>query len=417
MLIDFKVKNFRSINSEVELSMVAENDDSLSGNLINNDGYKLLKTASIYGANGSGKTTVIMALGFMQLMVINSLNHQIGDLINVIPHKLSLDQPTSFEIQYIYHKQRFAYGFTLTKERIIEEYLYYFPVGGRQNKIFERKEDSVSIATAFVSPLKTSKAILQKNKLFLSCGANFANTSHPLTKIVMDAYMFFKEGLVVHNPLAPSPWRNYSISTLQNDKSVKELFKKIMRGLGSDLLDLTAKIEKKKFSANSLPKNTPANLANFIVSLGETAVPTAIIDYGQFSISLDEESNGIRKLFDIICPIINILRTGKVLVYDEIETSLHESIAKELIKLFLANSFNAQLVFTTHDTNLLDLSLLRRDQIWFTELSPEDRSTQLYSLSDINNVRKDENIAKGYIKGKYGAIPMLNASLISELED
>ena len=117
-----------------------------------------------------------------------------------------------------------------------------------------------------------------------------------------------------------------------------------------------------------------------------------------------------------ICNIaIKYRKQGKVLVYDELETSLHESIAKELIALFLNNNHNSQLIFTTHDTNLLDLSLLRRDQIWFTELKREDRSTQVYSLADIKNVRKDENIAKGYINGKYGAIPMLNKNLISEV--
>lgn len=116
-----------------------------------------------------------------------------------------------------------------------------------------------------------------------------------------------------------------------------------------------------------------------------------------------------------LCPIIDIIQQGKVLIYDEIETSLHESIAKELIEIFLRNNHNSQLIFTTHDTNLLDLSLLRRDQIWFTELIKENRSTQLYSLADIKNVRKDENIAKGYISGKYGAIPMLNKTLLSEV--
>lgn len=417
MLIDFKVKNFKSINSEITLSLVAGSDGAHLNNLIPNDGFNLLKTASIYGANGSGKTSLIMALGFMQSMVINSFNHQIGDLINVIPHKLSLEKPTSFDIQYIYNNTRYAYGFVLTKERIIEEYLYYFPLGGRQNKIFERNGDIVSLGKSFSAPLKTSESILQKNKLFLSCAANLGSSKYQQTQLVVDAYLFFKNGLVVHNPLAASPWRNYSISTLQNDGAIKEVFKKIMQGLGSDMLDLTAKIERRKFSAENLPKNTPTPLANFIVAIGEAEVPNAIIEYEKFNISLDEESNGIKKLFDIICPMIDILRSGKVLVYDEFETSLHESIAKELIKVFLANSFKSQLIFTTHDTNLLDLELLRRDQIWFTELFGEDRSTQLYALSDINNVRKDENISKGYINGRYGAIPMLNESLISFLRE
>ena len=415
MIIEFKVKNFKSVNSEVVFSLVADSDEALANNVASMGGFKLLKAAAIYGANGSGKTTLITALSFMQAMVINSVNHQIGDLINIFPHKLSLDKPTSFDIQYIYNDYRYAYGFVLTKEEILEEYLYFFPNGGRQNKVFERKGDTVSLGSSFISALKTSKSILKKNKLFLSCCANFGDAKYTQTQIVVDAYLFFKQALIIHDPHAPSPWLNYSILTLQNNIEVKSLFTKLMHGLGSDLLDVTAKFEKKKFSAENFPKNAPTELVNFIVSLGEANIPNVTINYGKFQLSLDEESNGIKKLFDILCPIIDIIKQGKVLVYDELETSLHESIAKELIALFLNNNHNSQLIFTTHDTNLLDLSLLRRDQIWFTELKREDRSTQVYSLADIKNVRKDENIAKGYINGKYGAIPMLNKNLICEV--
>lgn len=415
MIIEFKVKNFKSIKSEVVFSLVANSDEALCDNIISKDNFNLLKAAAIYGANGSGKTNLISALAFVQAMVINSVNHQIGDIINILPHKLSLNSPTSFDIQYIYNNYRFAYGFILTKEEILEEYLYFFPNGGRQNKVFERKGENVSLGTSYTSALKTSKSILKKNKLFLSCCANFGDAKYSQTQIVVDAYLFFKQALVVHDPHAPSPWLNYSVLTLQNNIEIKSLFTKLMRGLGSDLIDVTAKFEKKKFSIENFPKNAPAELVNFIVSLGETDIPNVTINYKNFQLSLNEESNGIKKLFDILCPIIDIIQQGKVLIYDELETSLHESIAKELIEIFLHNKHNSQLIFTTHDTNLLDLSLLRRDQIWFTELKKEDRSTQLYSLSDIKNVRKDENIAKGYISGKYGAIPMLNKNILSEV--
>ena len=119
----------------------------------------------------------------------------------------------------------------------------------------------------------------------------------------------------------------------------------------------------------------------------------------------------------MLCPIIDILFNGKILICDEIETSLHPNIVLEIIKLFKYSRKEefAQLIFSTHDTSLLDLNLFRRDQIWFTELKPEDRSTDLYSLAELKNVRKDENVCKGYISGKYGAIPMLNANLIEDI--
>ena len=151
------------------------------------------------------------------------------------------------------------------------------------------------------------------------------------------------------------------------------------------------------------------------MGLGEANIPNVVLDYGKFKVSLEEESSGIQKLFDILCPIIDIVREGKVLLYDELETSLHESIAKEIINLFLNSNSGAQLIFTTHDTNLLDLDLFRRDQIWFTELKKNDRSTDLYSLSDVRNVRKDENVSRGYVLGRYGAIPILNKTLLDDL--
>ena len=122
----------------------------------------------------------------------------------------------------------------------------------------------------------------------------------------------------------------------------------------------------------------------------------------------------------MLCPLIDIMVNGKVLVCDEIESSLHESLVFGLVKLFMSVSPEqfAQLIFTTHETGLLNLDLFRRDQIWFTELKSEDRSTDLYSLAEIKNVRKEDNFERGYISGKYGAIPMLNldfANVISNM--
>jgi AAA15 family ATPase/GTPase len=144
-----------------------------------------------------------------------------------------------------------------------------------------------------------------------------------------------------------------------------------------------------------------------------------VLDYEKFIIDLSYESNGIKKLFEILCPIIDILLKGKILVWDEIETSLHPNIVLQIIELFKYTRRKefAQLIFSTHNTFLLDLNLFRRDQIWFTELKPSDRSTDLYSLSALKNVRKDENIRKGYISGKYGAIPMLNNNLANVLDE
>lgn len=133
---------------------------------------------------------------------------------------------------------------------------------------------------------------------------------------------------------------------------------------------------------------------------------------------MTEESTGVKRLFQMICPILDILDKGKILVCDELEASLHESVIFQIVQLFQHYQKDkfAQLIFSTHDTSLLDTDLFRRDQVWFTQLNQE-RATDLYSLVEIKNVRKSENLEKGYVSGKYGAIPMLNKKFFHELEE
>ena len=151
---------------------------------------------------------------------------------------------------------------------------------------------------------------------------------------------------------------------------------------------------------------------------GSTAAEATVV-YDQFSTDLEsEESTGIKKLFSFLYPYLDTLRKGNVLICDEIESGLHEAIVMGILQLFsqLYPEKNAQIIFTTHDTSLLDGELFRRDQIWFTELDSE-RSTDLYSLAEIRNVRKSENLKRGYVSGKYGAFPMMNCSLYQEMLD
>lgn len=133
-----------------------------------------------------------------------------------------------------------------------------------------------------------------------------------------------------------------------------------------------------------------------------------------------EESAGVKKLFGMLCPLIDIMVNGKVLICDELESGLHESLLYGLVKLFVNTKTEkqTQMIFTTHETGLLNMDLFRRDQIWFTEMKEEDRSTDLYLLAEIKNVRREENFGRGYISGRYGAIPMLNlnfANIVSKM--
>ena len=188
-----------------------------------------------------------------------------------------------------------------------------------------------------------------------------------------------------------------------------------MSAIGSNIKDIEAKKDRKVLSKIEPAVIMPEELKS-ILQNKEVDIIDVKIDHDDFVLKLEEESIGTQKLFAIMCPIIDIILTGKIFICDEIETSLHPNIVTEIIKMFLNQSgtYFSQIIFTTHDENLLDLDLLRRDQIWFTEMD-EQKSTNLYSLSELKNVRKDENVAKGYLLGKYGAIPLKNNEKIKAL--
>lgn len=180
----------------------------------------------------------------------------------------------------------------------------------------------------------------------------------------------------------------------QNEK-IKNTFVEILQALGTGVKDIKVKLEKARLTAQDLPQEMPEAIKTLLTSQ-ETNMIEAKLVYDEFETDLmAEESTGIIKLFEIICPIIDIINTGKILVCDEIENSLHESIVCQMVKLFIEARKDqfAQLIFSTHDTSLLDSSLFRRDQIWFTQLD-EQRVTDLYSLVEIKNVRKTENLEK-----------------------
>lgn len=405
MLLEFSCSNHKSIMNKVVFSAIATKDTSLEGELYDWEENKVLRYAAIYGANGSGKSNFIDTIDYVKRLVITTISNQPGDDIAQYPHKLQgKEVPSSYDLQFITNNTRYAYGFKIKNNLVMEEYLYFFP-NKKKTKIFERNGLTVNIGEKFKKNLKISLEALKENRLFLSCAANFSRT-----KEVIQAFLFFKEELVIYNSEFNN-WLEYSIDVMNENEELKNRFIKILNNFRIDVKAVDTKIEKKRIDTGELPPSMPEMLKNLLTSQ-EADVVNVKVHYEQFVTDLlSEESTGVKKMFEMLCPIIDILASGKVLICDELETGLHESIVHEIIKLFKYNEGScAQLLFTTHDTSLLDLSLFRRDQIWFTQLD-ENRSTDLYSLVEIKNVRKDENIMKGYILGKYGAIPMLNQKL------
>lgn len=408
MLLEYTCSNYKSIKEKVSFSAIAGKDDQYMERLIPFDKYNVLRSTVIYGANGSGKTNFLHSIGFVKALVKNSINHQPGEGVFQAPHKLAeINTPSEFTMQFVRNGIRYAYGFTIIKNVITEEYLYYFP-NKKQVKIFEREGLDIKPGSRYRTAFKLTKNILKDNRLLLSCAANYTNI-----KEIEEAFLFFADDIVIYNR-EMNNWIEYSMHLMQENQIIKNLFVKMLREFNTGIKDIRVKIEPVKLSVTELPNDMPPELKSLIAS-GEGNKIDAKVIYERFETDLmTEESEGIKKLFEMIGPIIDILIKGKILICDEIEKSLHESLVQKILELFeyAEANINAQIIFSTHDTSLLNENLFRRDQIWFTEMTTDERATDLYSLVEIKNVRKSENFSKGYMSGKYGAIPMMNLNFI-----
>lgn len=413
MLLEFRCSNHRSIRDEVLFSTIAGTDKTHPENIEKVAEVEVLKSSVIYGANGSGKSNFIDAISFVKNLVSNSINHQPGQGILQMPHKLDgYERKSDYKIQFIVDGIRYAFGFSLKNMLVVEEYLYYFP-HGRQTKIFERTSKDYSAGRNFRNRFNSCKDVLKPNRLMLSCAANFSSVDE-----VTAAYRFFNDELVIYSSVNQDNWMNYSLHQINANKQTKAIVLKFLDALGTGIKDIHVDIKKEDLDVSHLPPFLSDEFKRILLQEKKDAISAKVLYEGFETDLISEESTGIKKLFGLLCPFIDIMVNGKVLVCDELEFNLHESLLFGLVKQFVNTRGNkpAQLIFTTHETGLLNLDLFRRDQIWFTEIKSADRSTDLFSLTEIKNVRKDENFGKGYIAGKYGAIPMLNldfANIIS----
>ena len=382
MLLEFSCSNFKSIKEKVTFSAIATDNIKSEKYLKKFDDFRILHTSVIYGPNGVGKSNIFKGIGFMRDLVIKSRENRPGEVLKQPTHKMAQDKKSEFNMQYIINDIRYAYGFVLKNNLVDEEYLYYFE-DKNAVKVFEREEGEVCFGEKF----EENKVLLEiieneigDNKLLLSCIGDKSDIFE-----INNAFLFFKEYLVIQNSDVKTERKNCIKVMIENEK-MRELIISVFRELDSDIKDI--KIE-----------SSGENLDDKDIRIKFV--------YDEFETDLyEEESMGINKLFDLVLPIIESFINGKVMIVDEIELNLHRNIAYKIISLFntyLPNNSD-QLIFTSHDISLLSLNLFRNDQIWFAQLG-KDRATELYSLVEIKNIRADENIAKGYIMGRYGAVP------------
>ncbi|MBN3921973.1 ATP-binding protein [Nostoc sp. NMS4] len=418
MLIEFSIGNYRSFKEQVTFSMVAANlvakDKHLDENNvfeIDND-LKLLKSAAIYGANASGKSNLATALGFMKWFMINSSKEtQSTEKIGVERFKLSTEteaKPSFFEIVFFMNGKRYRYGFEATLDKVVSEWLFYVPKS-KETKLFERKLDKISVS-------KTYKAdgIQQKtrhNALFLSVSAQF---NVQIAEKILD---WLANRVKLVSALDDSGYQGYTVSCLMNDENKDEIIQLIKKlDLGFD----DVKVEESEVTVDSLLLEFPDEINNFILKSPRNKVISIQTMHRKFDdkgniISTKElfnlnnqESEGTQKVFSLAGPLVDTLKNGKVLIIDEFDARIHPLISRAIVELFNSNetnASNAQLIFMTHDTNLLNNKLFRRDQIWFTEKNRYG-ATDLYSLAEYK-IPDNASFESDYIQGRYGAIPYI----------
>ena len=409
MILEIRLSNFFSIKDEIVLDLRAGNSKSqkvkdLENNVFTYKDEKILKAVALYGANASGKSNIIKAIRFCCSMIFQSHTHNEDVIFNFIPFKFDRysDKPSSFMIKFVNKDIEYDYAFSLTRTRILTESLHYYPKE-RRAKVFTRdetikggKKDKYSFSSAIKKPLDVAENTSDKT-LYIS------RASQMDRDLAKEVFNFFSEQFI----LGYTGFNAINIETLI--KSNRELTIKALQIAESDIVDI--KVEKKEVPVKSFSVTFPANTATVkddhqellhITTYHKTAPGIAFDFYS-------EESGGTRNLFVILLSVLDIIKNNKILLIDEIELSLHTTIVEFIIKLFYASN-SAQLIFTTHNTKLLDLDKIRKDQIYFVN-KKSDASTDVYSLFDYKDFRETMDVEKAYLQGRFDAVPFIDDSL------
>lgn len=424
MLIDFSFKNFRSFKKEVTLSMMAAKslrDDITAGDDYSNvldgfGGYKYLRIASIYGANASGKSTVIQAMTFFRSMILSSVSDE-----HIIDHfqdyflfdDRSCEDPTSFEMTFVIYDHAYRYGFEILHDSVHSEWLFEtLPQTMRESYCFKRERKVIKVNSRIFKGARGLDEKTRHNALFLSTTAQFNVAT------AMEIKEWFRKSFNILSGLDETI--HFTANQFLHDsvmqKEILDYIKLIDLGIqnitiSDEIVKNEDDIKKDLITSGVLPPALmKGNLRRLEISSFHNYYKGEE-DAGQAALPFNKESLGTRKTFSFLGPWFDTLRRGGVLVIDEFGTSLHTQLAKKLLQLFQSalNRQGAQLIITTHDTNLLHRDLLRRDQIWFTEKDNKGYS-DLYSLveykiNQASSVRNDATFSKDYLAGKYGAIP------------
>ena len=402
MILKIEFENFFSIRDRIRIDFRAANINTalareLGHNVLKWNGVPVLKSVGLFGPNASGKSNILKAINFCCRMILDSHLNNEGVVFNFEPFKFDgyQDKPSKFLIDFVCDNVEYEYSYELTKNRILSESLYHYPVG-RRAKIFVRDVDGKYSFGSGVFNKPTDVVLNTSDKnLFLSRASSMnRELAQKLYRYFMNQFLL---GLVNVNDMM----------VLDSFNAYKKVILKALEICDTDITDIEARKEQ-----------MPAP----VVVPGQTELSYKLVDVLRFKtfhrdqkdimFDLDlEESSGTRKLFQILIRLLDVVKNRKSIMMDEFDMGLHTRLADFILDLIHASE-SSQLLFTSHNTNLIDVKRLRRDQIVFVNKS-EQGATEVYSLYDFKDFRENMDAEKGYIQGRFDAVPYVDSSVSS----
>lgn len=417
------MENFRSFRDCHTLSLVASADRSYLDHATPCEAVKgngLLNSIIMSGANASGKSNLTIAISLLRNLVLRSHLHQKGMKLNYQPFAFDPEcekRPTRLSVVFVHQGVRHDYTLAFDSDRVAEEHLYHYP-HGRKAAVFSRRGQHFD----FKKDRKEQEALAKRtaeNVLYLSCSAQFNYEG------TAAAYDWFQNGLMTLETSEMAPLIAHVIERMNRDQEFKGMVEKALQIADLGVVKVNAKIT--SMTPEELEGKAPPQTRGMMTMAGDKFKETdisfthSILDRNGQRVDKElkypYESEGTRRLFAMIGPIIDSLLEGKTLVIDELDTKLHHDICGWLVDLYHnpiydENTKGAQLIFNTHDQVLLDLTTFRRDQIWFVEKNYDTGASALFSLADFCE-RKDRDVQKAYQTGRYGAVPFIGPGKVT----
>lgn len=405
MILKVELENFYSIKEKILIDFRAANyktktAQSLSDNVIKSDSGNILKSIGLFGANASGKSNIIKAINFCLHVIVQSQNNNENSIFLFTPFKFDgfTDKPSTFLVDFLCEGIEYEYSYSMTQKEILKESLFYYP-HGRRAKIFTRDEAHEGKKYSFAPGV-----IERPNDVVISTGGQtlfLSRASSMKREIAQRLFQYFSNGIQRTMPASADEEMN-------RFNQYKDLILKILNISDFDICDIKAEMEEMKAPAFKFDRdyNLELNIAN--------ARRVKYITFHRQSpeipfILKTEESHGTQKLFAVLLNIIKAIKNGQFLLIDELETSFHSRLTDVIIDLIHASK-NSQLIFTSHDTNLIDTKRFRRDQIVFVQ-KKINGATEVFSLFDYKDFRENMNAEKAYLQGKFEAVPFIDSSV------